>query len=642
MTDAPPFAAFVGDVQPQSGARAAVTAAYRRAEPDCVRDLLPEATLSAAELAQARALAHRLVTALRAKGTRGPVEGLVREYALSSQEGVALMCLAEALLRIPDIPTRDALIRDKIGRGDWHAHLGHSRSLFVNAATWGLLLTGRLVATSSEAGLSAALTRLIARGGEPLIRRGVDLAMRMMGEQFVAGQTIEEALVHARRMEARGFRYSYDMLGEAATTAADAARYWRAYEHAIHTIGHAAAGRGIIDGPGISVKLSALHPRYGRAQRDRVMRELLPALQKLTHLAKHYDIGLNIDAEEADRLDISLDLLEALCADPVLAGWGGIGFVVQAYQRRAAAVLDAVIDLARRSGHRLMVRLVKGAYWDSEIKRAQVDGLEDFPVFTRKLHTDVSYLACARKLLAAPRCDLPQVRDAQRLYARGDPQHGGRRLPQRPVRVPVPAWHGRAALRRSCRCQQARSPVPHLCAGRHARDAARLSRPPAAGERCQHVVRQPYQRSGRADRGAHRRSGDRGRVDRASRCAASADRVAAPPVRRGARQFDGARPVERADAGDAGRRADGECGACVECLARRCRDGGGASGRQSRRSSRHRRTCDRSRRGAGRYAPLVRRSRRRRAGPRWHRASAPRACCGPPICWKRGCRCCSG
>src|SRR5271166_2293836 len=234
MTDAPPFAAFVRDIQPQSGARAAVTAAYRRVEPECVRDLLPDATLSAAELAQARVLAHRLVTALRAKGTRGPVEGLVREYALSSQEGVALMCLAEALLRIPDIPTRDALIRDKIGRGDWHAHLGHSRSLFVNAATWGLLLTGRLVSTSSEAGLSAALTRLIARGGEPLIRRSVDLAMRMMGEQFVAGQTIEEALVHARKMEARGFRHSYDMLGEAATTAADAARYWRAYEHAIH------------------------------------------------------------------------------------------------------------------------------------------------------------------------------------------------------------------------------------------------------------------------------------------------------------------------------------------------------------------------------------------------------------------------
>ncbi len=388
--------------------RAAITAAYRRAEPDCLRDLLPLATLPAATLAQAQALARRLVEALRAKGTRGTVEGLIREYALSSQEGVALMCLAEALLRIPDIATRDALIRDKIGTGDWHAHLGHSPSLFVNAATWGLVVTGRLVATSSEAGLSAALTRLIARGGEPVIRRGVDMAMRMMGEQFVTGQTIQEALANSRKMEARGFRYSYDMLGEAATTAGDAARYYRDYEQAIHAIGRASARRGIVDGPGISVKLSALHPRYSRAQRARVMTELLERLVSLTRLAREYDIGLNIDAEEADRLDISLDLLEALCFEPSLSGWNGIGFVVQAYQKRAPFVLDWVIDVARRSGHRLMLRLVKGAYWDSEIKRAQVDGLEDFPVFTRKVHTDVSYLACARKLLDARDAVFPQ------------------------------------------------------------------------------------------------------------------------------------------------------------------------------------------------------------------------------------------
>jgi RHH-type proline utilization regulon transcriptional repressor/proline dehydrogenase/delta 1-pyrroline-5-carboxylate dehydrogenase len=395
-------------VRPQSALRDAVTAAYRRPEPDCVRDLLAAATMSAAEAAPARALARHLVEALRAKGTRGTVEGLIREYALSSQEGVALMCLAEALLRIPDIATRDALIRDKIGAGDWHAHLGQSPSLFVNAATWGLVVTGKLVATSSEAGLTAALTRLIARGGEPLIRRGVDMAMRMMGEQFVTGQTIEAALANSRTMEARGFRYSYDMLGEAATTAHDAMRYYRDYEHAIHAIGRAAGGRGIVEGPGISVKLSALHPRYSRAQRDRVMAELLPRLMALTVQARQYDIGLNIDAEEADRLELSLDLLEALCFEPALAGWDGIGFVVQAYQKRAPFVLDAVIDMARRSGHRMMVRLVKGAYWDSEIKRAQVDGLEDFPVFTRKVHTDVSYLACARKLLAAPDAVFPQ------------------------------------------------------------------------------------------------------------------------------------------------------------------------------------------------------------------------------------------
>jgi RHH-type proline utilization regulon transcriptional repressor/proline dehydrogenase/delta 1-pyrroline-5-carboxylate dehydrogenase len=403
-----PFLGFAQSVQPQSVLRAAVTAAWRRAEPDCLPALLAGAALPHAAAARAEALATRLVTTLRAKRRGGGVEGLIHEFSLSSQEGVALMCLAEALLRIPDRPTRDALIRDKIARGDWQAHLGHSSSLFVNAAAWGLMVTGRLVATQSETGLSHALTRLIGRGGEPLIRRGVDLAMRLMGEQFVCGRTIAEALANARKWEARGFRYSYDMLGEAAMTAVDAARYLDAYEQAIHAIGTAAARRGLHDGPGISVKLSALHPRYSRAQAGRVTDELLPRLAGLARLARRYDIGLNIDAEEADRLELSLDLLEALCVDPALAGWNGIGFVVQAYQKRAPFVIDWLIDLARRTGHRLMVRLVKGAYWDTEIKRAQVDGLEDYPVFTRKVHTDVSYLACARRLLAAPDAVFPQ------------------------------------------------------------------------------------------------------------------------------------------------------------------------------------------------------------------------------------------
>ncbi len=392
----------------QSPLRDAVTAHTRAGEAECVRALLERATLPPAVVAQAEALARRLVEALRAKGTRGAVEGLVREYSLSSQEGVALLCLAEALLRIPDRATRDALIRDKIAHGDWHAHVGHSPSLFVNAATWGLVVTGRLVATSSEGGLSHALGRLIARSGEPVIRKGVDLAMRMMGEQFVTGQTIDAALANSRRLEAVGFRYSYDMLGEAAVTQEDALRYYAEYEKAIHAIGAASAGRGVVAGPGISIKLSALHPRYVRAQRERVMAELLPRLRALAVLARGYDIGLNIDAEEAYRLEMSLDLLEALCFQPTLDGWDGIGFVVQAYQKRAPFVLDCLIDLARRSGHRLMVRLVKGAYWDSEIKRAQMDGLEDFPVFTRKVHTDVSYLACARQLLAAPAEIFPQ------------------------------------------------------------------------------------------------------------------------------------------------------------------------------------------------------------------------------------------
>ncbi|MGJ4890769.1 trifunctional transcriptional regulator/proline dehydrogenase/L-glutamate gamma-semialdehyde dehydrogenase [Bradyrhizobium sp. HKCCYLRH3099] len=405
---APPFAAFAAQVQLQSGLRAAITSAYRRAEPDCVGPLLDLAALTPEQSARSADLARDLVLRLRGKAGAGGVEGLIQEYSLSSQEGVALMCLAEALLRIPDTATRDALIRDKIATGDWQAHIGHSPSLLVNAATWGLIVTGKLTAAASEESLASSITRLIARGGEPIIRKGVTLAMRLMGEQFVAGQTIDEALANGRRWEAQGFRYSYDMLGEAATTAEDAARYFAAYETAIHAIGRHAAGAGIYEGPGISIKLSALHPRYQRIKRERVMAELLPRLKQLVLLARRYDIGLNIDAEEADRLDLSLDLLEALCLDPDLAGWNGIGFVIQAYQKRCAVVVDWIIYLARRSQRRLMVRLVKGAYWDSEIKRAQVDGLQDFPVFTRKSHTDVSYLACARKLLAAPDAVFPQ------------------------------------------------------------------------------------------------------------------------------------------------------------------------------------------------------------------------------------------
>ncbi|MGU3537937.1 trifunctional transcriptional regulator/proline dehydrogenase/L-glutamate gamma-semialdehyde dehydrogenase [Methylobacterium sp. A54F] len=410
MTDEPsaepPFSAFA-EVVPPTPLRAAITAACRRPEPACLPPLLDAAAMSAGEAEATARLARRLIAALRAKGGRGGVQALVAEYSLSSQEGVALMCLAEALLRIPDADTRDSLIRDKIGPGDWLAHFGRSPSLFVNAATWGLAVTGRLAAPSDDAGLAAALTRLVARGGEPVIRGGVDIAMRMMGEQYVTGETIGRALDNSRRMEAQGFRYSFDMLGEAAMTAADAERYRRDYADAIVAIGRAARGRGPYERPGISIKLSALHPRYVRAQRARVMAELLPRVVDLATLARDHEIGLNIDAEEADRLDLSLDILEALCGDPRLAGWDGIGFVVQVYQKRASAVLDFVIDLGRRTGRRIMLRLVKGAYWDAEIKRAQVDGL-DYPVFTRKVHTDVSYLACARKLLGARDAVFPQ------------------------------------------------------------------------------------------------------------------------------------------------------------------------------------------------------------------------------------------
>ena len=403
-----PFAAFEQEVVSQSALRAAITAAYRVPEPECVPALIEQARLSPPVAGAAQSLARRLVIALRASGSRSGVEALIQEFSLSSQEGVALMCLAEALLRIPDTATRDALIRDKIGGGDWAAHASNAPSLFVNAATWGLMITGKLVGTSSETSMASALTRLIAKGGEPLIRKGVDLGMRLMGEQFVSGETIEQALANGRKRETQGFRHSYDMLGEAAATAEDAQRYYLAYQHAIHAIGNASARRGIYDGSGISIKLSALHPRYSRAQRTRVLAELLPRVRALTMLARQHDIGINIDAEEADRLDLSLDLLEALCFDDSLEGWNGIGFVVQAYQKRAPFVLDHLIDLAARSRHRLMVRLVKGAYWDTEIKRAQVEGLADYPVYTRKIYTDVCYLACAKKLLAAPDAVYPQ------------------------------------------------------------------------------------------------------------------------------------------------------------------------------------------------------------------------------------------
>ncbi|WP_445190655.1 trifunctional transcriptional regulator/proline dehydrogenase/L-glutamate gamma-semialdehyde dehydrogenase [Sphingobium sp. HWE2-09] len=407
MTDQP-FANFAPAIRQPTPLRQAITAAYRRDEGEALAPLIAAATLPDEMKAAIADTARTLVTTLRANHKGTGVEGLVQEYALSSQEGVALMCLAEALLRIPDAATRDALIRDKIADGDWGAHLGGDKSLFVNAATWGLVVTGKLVGSVDDRGLGAALARLVARAGEPVIRRGVDLAMRMMGEQFVTGETIKEALKRARALEAKGFAYSYDMLGEAATTAADAARYYADYEQAIHAIGRASAGRGIYAGPGISIKLSALHPRYARAQADRVMGELLPAVKQLALLSKSYDIGLNIDAEEADRLELSLDLLESLATDPELAGWNGLGFVVQGYGKRCPFVIDWIVDLARRADRRIMVRLVKGAYWDAEIKRAQVDGLADFPVYTRKVHTDVAYIACARKLLDAPDAVFPQ------------------------------------------------------------------------------------------------------------------------------------------------------------------------------------------------------------------------------------------
>ena len=342
--------------------------------------------------------AAALVRGVRAEARHSLMESFLSEYGLSTTEGVGLMCLAEALLRVPDPETIDDLIRDKIEPSDWGAHLGKSSSSLINASTWALLLTGRLLDDDAENQPAGALRGLIRRLGEPVVRVAVAQAMKALGQQFVLGQTIGDAVKRGLPMLARGYTYSYDMLGEAARTAADAARYQHSYANALKTLG-AGCGTDIRTNPGISVKLSALHPRYEVGQRERVMSELVPRVLQLARLARGGNMGFTLDAEEADRLDLSLDVIEAVLSAPDLAGWDGFGVVVQAYGKRAAEVLDWLHALAGRLDRRIMVRLVKGAYWDSEIKHAQELGIAGFPVFTRKAHTDVSYLACARKLL---------------------------------------------------------------------------------------------------------------------------------------------------------------------------------------------------------------------------------------------------
>ncbi len=384
-------------------ARIELRAHARLSEAECVAQLLRQAPLGAAGIEAAQRQARGWIETLRERRARGSgVDALMRQFSLSSQEGIALMCLAEALARVPDRATVDALIRDKLAQGDWRSHVGASPSLFVNAAAWGLMITGKLVATHSQEGLSAAVGRVIARGGEPMVRAGVELAMRMLGQQFVLGGNIEQALSRSREAQARGYRHSYDMLGEAALSAQEARRYLDAYAGAIEAIGASIAGTeaDIHARPGISVKLSALHPRFTSLQMGRVLHELMPRLLELCRLARRQGIGLNIDAEESERLEPTLDLFSRLAADPGLGGWDGLGIVVQAYQRRALALCRWLAELAQRRGRRFPVRLVKGAYWDSEIKRSQIEGYEDFPVFTRKAHTDASYLVCARELLA--------------------------------------------------------------------------------------------------------------------------------------------------------------------------------------------------------------------------------------------------
>jgi len=339
-------------------------------------------------------------SARKSQKRQGVVESFLQEFSLGTREGLALMCLAEALLRTPDADTRDRLIAEKIGSADWASHMGQSDSLFVNASTWGLMLTGKLVDVDDEArsDLPNFLKRLVGRLGEPVIRQAVATAVKIMGEQFVVGRTIDAAL---KRSDRENWLCSFDMLGEGARTAADAERYEKIYADAIEAVGKTAKGEGPERGHGVSVKLSALSPRYQAVQEDRVWEELYPRILRLALIAAKYDINYTIDAEEADRLALSLKLLERLAREPALGDWQGLGLAVQAYQKRPTETVAKLAELAKSSGRRLMVRLVKGAYWDTEIKLAQVNGRTDYPVFTTKPATDLNYLVCAKALIEA-------------------------------------------------------------------------------------------------------------------------------------------------------------------------------------------------------------------------------------------------
>ena len=368
-----------------------------------VNQLIEQAALSAPQCKRIEQRAADYVKVVRQKRIKSSgLDAFMAEYDLSSNEGVALMCLAEALLRIPDNHTADKLIRDKICDANWRSHLDSDGTMFVNMTTWSLMLTGTFLRQDEKTKnkVSESLRQFVGRSSKGVVRAAVRKAMKILGKQFVMGETINAALKRAKSMEKKGYRYSYDMLGEAAKNEVDALTYQDAYIKAIHAIGKAAHERGVLDSPGISIKLTALLARYEVAQTERVFTELFDRTLLLAKLAKQYDIGLTIDAEEADRLEISLALIEKLANHSDLKDWNGLGLAVQAYQKRASFVLDWLISLAQQSGKRFKVRLVKGAYWDSEIKHAQEEGLAGYPVFTRKVYTDVSYIACIKKLLA--------------------------------------------------------------------------------------------------------------------------------------------------------------------------------------------------------------------------------------------------
>lgn len=402
---------FMVDALPDRDAlRQAIIDAYRRDENVCVDYLLQQASLSPEALNAIESTARALVKQVREERLgKGGIDAFLYQYHLSSEEGIALMCLAEALLRIPDKDTIDLLLRDKLTTPDWQTSLGKSDSLFVNAATWGLMLTGRVLSTNESTNhFKRVFKSLVERAGEPVIRKAVGEAMRILGKQFIVGRTIDEALRRAQKPEKIGYRFSYDMLGEAARTIEDAERYFQAYQSAIDAIGTAAAGRGPIEGPGISIKLSALYPRYEVGRWTEAVDVLSERLLRLAQQAKRYNIGLTVDAEESDRLEMSLDIIERVLRDPSIEGWNGFGLAIQAYQKRTPFVIDWLVATAREAGRKIMVRLVKGAYWDTEIKDSQIRGLSHYPVYTRKVSTDVSYIVCAKKLAAAADVIFPQ------------------------------------------------------------------------------------------------------------------------------------------------------------------------------------------------------------------------------------------
>jgi RHH-type proline utilization regulon transcriptional repressor/proline dehydrogenase/delta 1-pyrroline-5-carboxylate dehydrogenase len=383
----------------------AFAAPYAAPDEALAQALLAQAPRAAAAEARIDRRATLLVEAIRAKsGGLGGIEDFLREYSLSTREGLALMVLAEALLRVPDAATADRLIEDKLATGDWTHHEVKSTALLVSASAWALGISARIIQPGETP--ENILESLGKRLGLPAVRTATRQAMRLLGSHFVLGQSIEEAL--SRAADSREFRYSYDMLGEGARTTADAERYFLSYARAIEAIGLTAGNARLPDRPGISVKLSALHPRYEAVSRERVLHELTPRVLELARHAKKHDLNFTVDAEEADRLELSLELIGKVAADPSLAGWEGFGLAIQAYQKRAGAVIDWAHDTAAALGRRLMVRLVKGAYWDTEVKRAQERGLPDYPVFTRKAMTDLCYMACVTKLLAARPVLYPQ------------------------------------------------------------------------------------------------------------------------------------------------------------------------------------------------------------------------------------------